>query len=499
MRPSWLSTTARIRDSNVACRSADSVSSVALTSYARLASSSPSSGSSWNWPRALATSCRENANCCPASARRACTNATEVSTVSATTAAASPLTASRTLRRAAARSARARWRLASRNSCSNSLRRSDFSPSHSASRTPRYSIPSSRSRFSHSSAVSVSLRCAASCSRSSVSQSRNRGHDLISASCATSTVSSPNVTNRAAASRVSTVGDRRLVRAAGELRPRHPSSRVLRALPQRDEPQEHVLRQRPLVLVEVGVHRLRRLRDRAVHTADGAVGGERHRVAAPAFPRLEQRVRHQRQRAGLAVRVRDDGLDQCRLHLHPGQQRRFADDTPQVVRRHRPHQHLAVPQRRDQLRVLGTPGEEVGPHTEHDLDPVVLPPRGRDQAGDERLPFLRVAAQREDLLELVDHDQDPRTVPAGGQQLAPQRAGVLAQAVAHRRRGDAERTGQPRRELLDRMWPRRQHDRPPVRTVRTHRRHQPGPQQRRLPAPRGPEHRDERVACQPRA
>jgi hypothetical protein len=88
---------------------------------------------------------------------------------------------------------------------------------------------------------------------------------------------------------------------------------------------------------------------------------------------------------------------------------RFGDGHPQLPVGHRGDQ-VAVLDRVGQLRVVGAAGFEIGPHTQHNQRGRVSARRGgaaRVQGGHECPALLLVGALGEQLLELIDHQQQP--------------------------------------------------------------------------------------------
>ena len=172
-----------------------------------------------------------------------------------------------------------------------------------------------------------------------------------------------------------------------------------------------------------------------------AVDGERAAVAS--LPGRAQRVREQRQRAGLAGDVA-----RARASTRPGSSRSPARRAGSVMARaqlvvaHRAEQHLV---RGDRARELGWRAQlavEVGAHADRDR-----PSGARSSASMNARAALGVVAQREQLLELVDDDERPASASTRGR-LAPgvhepRRAassGDLAGATGATRRRAAART-----------------------------------------------------------
>ena len=81
------------------------------------------------------------------------------------------------------------------------------------------------------------------------------------------------------------------------------------------EPQQDPARDLAAAGVEPLVRALGQPRDRAVHAAGLLVGAQAQAPAVALLPQLEQRGRQQRQRAGLALDVRDQRVDELGLDL----------------------------------------------------------------------------------------------------------------------------------------------------------------------------------------
>ena len=282
----------------------------------------------------------------------------------------------------------------------------------------------------------------------------------------------------------------------GDLLVRGVPARVLGALTERGEPQEHVPGDPALVRIELVEDAFRSPGDRLRDPARLPVGRQGEQRALAALPRLQQGVRDQRQRARLPRHVGQHGVDQRRLGHAPGGGGRPGDHRAQLRVGHRPDQHLPVPQRRHQRWVGRAVRIEVGPYADHDPRPVGGARDHGEQALQEQPAGGLVAAEREDLLELVDHEHQAAGPATPRGEDLPDRessaARVGAQVGVQRRGGRALQGGQRRGQLLQRFHARRQQL-----ARRPERRHQARAQQRRLAAARRAEDGEERVGLQP--
>ncbi len=153
--------------------------------------------------------------------------------------------------------------------------------------------------------------------RSSSSQPRSRGHSRISASCATSAEPSPSVTRRASASRSSSAST-----PSGEAPCRHelgarPRAGASPRCPRRARSGAGRRCARALA-ASAGSASTTASAVRAIADGDAAAGAvalDGQRAAVAPLPGRAQRVRQQRQRAGLGGDVAQDQLDQARLEL----------------------------------------------------------------------------------------------------------------------------------------------------------------------------------------
>jgi hypothetical protein len=193
--------------------------------------------------------------------------------------------------------------------------------------------------------------------------------------------------------------------ARHELIETRPPTRVLRPLaqlgqPQKDAARDRLLRSRQALVIQA----LRRLRDRAAHPAGLGVGLQGQGPAAPPPPRLQERVRQQRQGPGLLADVADKEVDQAGFQLPLPTLGGKLDGSPQLLRAHRADILLVRRQGLAQIRVLRAVRVEVGAQRNQDRGrPACL--AGLEQVVDECLALERVPTQREQLLELIDDQQ----------------------------------------------------------------------------------------------
>ena len=258
--------------------------------------------------------------------------------------------------------------------------------------------------------------------------------------------------------------------------------------------------------------------DGAFDAAGPFIVGEGERLPGPGPPGLVQGVRQQRQHPrahdpGLAgAHVGQQDLDQVVVDAGACRLGRLGDGHPQLPLGHRRHQ-IAVLDRAGQLRVVGAAGLEIGAHPQHDqrrryVIRAVPGAGGRVQRGDERPALPLIRALGEHLLELVDHQQQPRLrmrLMLAGRRAVPdasrprwRREGGLAggerepgrvdvQPSPHRGRVGSRQHRHPQRQLIQRRAGRGEHQARPRCRLRRGRqsrppdpRQHPRPQQRRL-------------------
>jgi hypothetical protein len=267
---------------------------------------------------------------------------------------------------------------------------------------------------------------------------------------------------------------------------------------------------------------LRAAGDGTFDAAGAFIVGEGEGFSSPAAPGLVQGVRQQRQHSraegpGLAgAHLGQQGPDQVVIDDGVCLLGWFGDGHPQLPPGHRRDQ-VPVLDRVGQLRVVRALGLEVSAHAQHDqrrgcLIRPVPGGGGRVQGADERPPLPLIGALGEQLLELVDHQQQPapRCGLAALSRAAipiPGRPGWLRQGCLprrkreplrrrvqpppHRGRVGARQHRHPQRQLIQRRVGRgEQQTRPPRRSRRGRQprrpdpRQHPRPQKRRLPCPR---------------
>ena len=181
-------------------------------------------------------------------------------------------------------------------------------------------------------------------------------------------------------------------------------------------------------------------------------------------PQLEQCGREEGETAGLAHGVRNERIGELLLHDQVCSSRGKLDRPPELVLVHRPDQDLVRGQQRCEPPVLGATPVEVRSHRDDDRGDAIGRRGGLRDGVEERGSFSRVRALREDLFELVDGQQ--RVLSLLLQRLTERSEGVVARAD-HR-------------------------EGPPIaarKRARSECRHEPRPQQGRLPAPRGSDQR----------
>ena len=258
-----------------------------------------------------------------------------------------------------------------------------------------------------------------------------------------------------------------------------------------DQPQHDPARRRPLAGAEREQHRIRVTGEPALDAAELLERARRDHAAlgVARLPQLRERELQERQRTRVAGDRADQRVDhRLRLVAHALRARRPDDGLAQVRRRQHAQEVEPARHRRAELRQRRDAGQEVAAHREQRLDPGHPGRDRRERLG--RALRLRRRAQRHQLLELVDHDEQP--LVAGGPPAAHQLVGGPAAGRIER-----ERVAQrgPRRA------PRRDRHRAPAPSIaepaREHRRHHARVAHRRLADPGVSDDDQQRLAAQP--
>ena len=234
-----------------------------------------------------------------------------------------------------------------------------------------------------------------------------------------------------------------------------------------DQAQEHHLRLALPCLVQPSVDTVSRLGDGVVNAPGRPVAVDGERGAVALRPGGPQRIREQRQPPGVVVRGRlarclghpaiaggpqvcEEQLSQTGFDLQASRLRRVDDRLPQLFRGHRPNHDLVSLKRTAELGVTRQAlGIEVSaqPARHHRqwsvrLARVADPP----EPGNELCPLALALAEREQFLELVNHQHDPDSRPAGRgsglRQTAQQGVKVFSDRVQRQPRRVRLRSGQ---------------------------------------------------------
>ena len=156
--------------------------------------------------------------------------------------------------------------------------------------------------------------------------------------------------------------------------------------------------------VELVVERLGPAGEGGRDASQPAVRGQLDHLTAAPVEQLRQRVLEEREGAGAIGDVGDDVGEEARLEPHAGPLGGTVDRPFQVGRPHRRDDLGAVAQQLPEGAVAKRTVVEVGPEREHDAQRAVRVLDRTDQGIEERLRRRR-ARLREQLLELVDHEQ----------------------------------------------------------------------------------------------
>ncbi len=163
-----------------------------------------------------------------------------------------------------------------------------------------------------------------------------------------------------------------------------------------------------------------RFTDRPAHTPGGQVARDGQGAPSAAVESLQHGMRKQRQCArfrrsiGIRTHILQNQLDQPWLKLPAAAPGRFMHRLAQLGCVHRPDIFLLAGQRVTQRPVCGAAGIEVGSQRQHHAGLASRLRGGGQQVIHKRLPLAFLPAQREQLFELVYHQQQVRGKPSGG-------------------------------------------------------------------------------------
>ena len=193
--------------------------------------------------------------------------------------------------------------------------------------------------------------------------------------------------------------------------------------------------------------------ERSADAAERSIGLAREllEVTIAQLPQLGRGEREQRERTRLIGDVFDHlGGQLGILELVPRAARRLDQDAQQVVgMRHGDQLQRLADAIAKRVELLGADEKVVAQHDD-DANRVLFAARERRQGLGERAALRRVLAEREDLLELID-DDDERPVPRG----------VIARSIGERALACDSDLTQPRLEDRERHVAGAQRDRPP--------------------------------------
>ena len=159
--------------------------------------------------------------------------------------------------------------------------------------------------------------------------------------------------------------------------------------------------------LSAGVRFLGEARDRTSNAARRSVLAGSDRPPVTPFPQLEQRRREQRQRTRLPEHLGDELVDERGLDANARVQRRLLDRAPVLLGRHGTDEHVVRTEQLGEGRTRRTAAVEVGAERENDDLLGTRVDRCLDDRGQEGCALVLVGAEREHLLELVDHQHEP--------------------------------------------------------------------------------------------
>ena len=273
-----------------------------------------------------------------------------------------------------------------------------------------------------------------------------------------------------------------------ELAPVGAATGVLCALSERDQSQEELPGCILGGLAQPRVDLLGATGERSRDSAHRLIGGTQEDAPLAALVQLGQCVLEQRERAGLVRDVGDHLREQARLERRADALGRPRDRTLELVGPQRHDRLDVVAEQLGEAAVEQRPVVEVGSQRGHDAQPAMgIGDRSLEHREEVRSPLV-VFDQCEDLLELVENEHELRVVarqdPLQRAQEPPLAVLELLEQTGRRSVGHPE---QRRLELLERIGAGEHLDDPPGlragQRSAPKRRHEPGPDHRRLAAP----------------
>ena len=182
------------------------------------------------------------------------------------------------------------------------------------------------------------------------------------------------------------------VAAGHDLGERGPAPGVLGAFAQAHHGQERPPGDRPLLLAQAVVDRLRLIGQSAPDAPQCPDRLSRRRAVLETIPDPGQHELEQRQGALAATGLLDQQIDGARIDLAAGAPRRLLDRPPQPGLVHDRHHHVLARDQAAQLRVLIDRPQKIAAQGEDDRDPAARLARGVQEVADERRALGLVVA-----------------------------------------------------------------------------------------------------------